>query len=176
MAELPGLKVIRSSIHGYGLVATRDYKAGDIVCHGDGVLYREKETFDDTYCLVMPGYETDEHGNEGPPLYWDLVDQTRWINHSCEPNTYVDSSWDGATKSIATWWVATRDIKAGQELTYDYAFCGHLAEVCACGAPTSRGLIVDTDPEELVEVPEHLKHLLRIEIPAQPVVLPNTGT
>ena len=100
MAELPGLKVIRSSIHGYGLVATRDYKAGDTVCHGDGVLYREKETFDDTYCLVMPGYETDENGNEGPPLYWDLVDQTRWINHSCEPNTYVDSSWDAATRDL----------------------------------------------------------------------------
>jgi hypothetical protein len=166
MAALTGLKVVRSSIHGYGLVATRAYKAGDTVCFGDGVLYREAETFDDTYCLVMPGYEVDDRGNEGPPLYWDLVDQTRWINHSCEPNTYVDSSWDAATKHITTWWVATRDIAPGDELTYDYAFCGHLAEACACGAPTCRGLIVDPDPEELVEVPAHLRHLLRLPVPA----------
>jgi hypothetical protein len=46
--------------------------------------------------------------------------------------------------------------------------------VCACGAPTCRGLIVDTDPEELVEVPEHLRHLLRIEFVAPPVA--KTGT
>jgi len=161
MAALAGLKVIRSSIHGYGLVTTRPFKRGEILCYGDGVLYREVDDFDDTYALVMPG-EVDEHGNEGPPMYWDLVDQTRWINHSCDPNTWIDSVWHPETQSFATWWIATRDIAAGEELTYDYAFCGHLAEPCACGAPVCRGLIVDTAPEELAEVPSHLQHLLRV--------------
>jgi len=167
MASLPGLRVVRSKIHGYGLIALEPYKVGDIVCYGDGVLYRERDEFDDTYALVMPGYETDEDGNEGPPLYWDLVDQTRWINHSCDPNTYVDSSWDAGTKTIRTWWVATRDIEVGEELTYDYAFCGHLAEACACGASACRGLIVDPDPRELAEVPPHLAPLLRVAGDAQ---------
>ena len=176
-----GLRVVHSSIHGYGVVTTRTFRSGEVVLHGDGVVYHAKDEFDDTYALLLPAKdggpefaaEVDEDGDDAS-MFYDLVDQSRWINHSCDPNTYVDSSWDAATKTIATWWVCTRDIAAGDELTYDYAFCGHLAEACACGAPTCRGLIVDPDPEELVEVPAHLRHHLRVEVVAQAVA--QTGT
>ena len=43
----------------------------------------------------------------------------------------------------------------GDELTYDYAFSGHLAEVCNCQSTACIGLIVD--PTELDEVPDALK-------------------
>ncbi len=107
----------------------------------------------------LPGYEKNPDGSEGPSLYYDLADQTRWINHSCAPNTEVDSSWDERQKMAQPWWFAVRDIEIGDELTYDYAFSAHLAIPCHCGSPLCRGLIVDED--ELDEVPAPLKKHLR---------------
>ena len=160
MPLLPGLRVMHSRIHGYGLVATRAFRKGEFLVQGDGVLYREHEEFDDTYALVLPGYETDAEGNEGPPLFWDLADQTRWINHSCAPNAEVGSQWDPEHQIIHAWWYALRDIEPGEELSYDYAFSATVAEPCACGAATCRGLIVD--PAEIDQVPESLRPYLRV--------------
>ncbi|MEZ4358883.1 MAG: SET domain-containing protein-lysine N-methyltransferase [Kofleriaceae bacterium] len=144
MPLLDGLKVVRSSIHGYGVIATRRFSEGDVVCVGDGVLYREDDDFDDTYSLILPGYEPDPvTGAEGPPMFFDLVCQTRWINHACDPNTYVDTGWDEATGSARAWWVAVRTIEPGEELSYDYEFAAEVAEPCACGMAKCRGVIVD---------------------------------
>lgn len=158
MPLLDGLKVVASSIHGYGVVTTREFKKGDTVCFGDGVLYKADDEFDDTYALVLPG----EDSGLGEQFFWDLVCQTRWFNHSCDPNTEVSSKWDHEANTCRAWWVALRDIQPGEEITYDYAFVGDVAEPCACGAPTCRGLIVDPDPAELAKVPEHLRRLLRL--------------
>jgi SET domain-containing protein len=158
MPPLQGLRVAISSIHGYGVFATRRFQQGQTIVEGDGVLYRETDEFDDEYALILPGYELDERGAEGPNLYLDLADQTRWINHSCEPNTEVDTAWDDATRMARAWWVALRDIEPGEELTYDYCFSGHLALPCRCGAPVCRGLIVD--PDELDDVPAEYRHLV----------------
>ena len=144
MPVLDGLKVVRSAIHGYGVIALRPIAEGDVVCWGDGVLYREDDDFDDSYSLILPGYEPDpKTGEEGPPLFYDLVCQTRWINHACDPNTYVDTDWDAATRTVRAWWVATRAIAVGEELTYDYEFAADVAEPCACGSKGCRGVIVD---------------------------------
>ena len=155
MPPLHGLRVVISKIHGYGVIALRPFRQGEIITYGDGVMYREDEEFDDSYALILHNPD----GDELPPVYYDLADQTRWINHSCVPNSVIDSEWDAAAKIMTTWWVATRDIALGEELTYDYAFSAHLAEPCNCGADGCRGLIVDED--DLAEVPEHLRHLIR---------------
>lgn len=160
MPGLDGLRVQQSKIHGYGVVTLRPFKKGEILVYGDGVLYREHEEFDDTYALIMPGYEPAADGDEGPPLYYDLVDQTRWINHSCEPNTEIDSSWTAETKTLRPWWFAIRDIAAGEELTYDYAFAGSVAERCFCGATACRGVIIDPSPEEIADMPPALRQYL----------------
>ncbi|RMH42157.1 MAG: SET domain-containing protein-lysine N-methyltransferase [Deltaproteobacteria bacterium] len=162
MPRMDGLEVYLSSIHGYGVRATRPFFKGDIVVVGDGVLYREDDDFDDEYALIVPGYLPNPDGSEGPPLYYDLTDQTRWINHSCDPNTEVDIKWNSELQVAIPWWTALRDIQPGEELTYDYAFAGHLAIPCHCGAPTCRGLIVDPDEAHLV--PDELRHLLRGEL------------
>jgi SET domain-containing protein len=159
MPALDGLKVIKSSIHGYGVIALRPFRAGDILVYGDGVLYTEDDDFDDTYSLLLNIPEEDEHGNLEPQLLLDLTDQTRWINHACEPNTEVDTSWDPATGAARAWWVALRDIAMGEELTYDYAFSAHLAEPCLCGSAKCRGLIVDES--EIAQVPARYRHLVR---------------
>ena len=161
MPLLEGLRVVSSKIHGYGVVTTRPFSKGELVCYGDGVLYQPDDDFDDTYALILPAEDSgvaaaDEH------LFWDLVCQTRWFNHSCDPNSDVMSKWDHAAKTMRAWWVALRDIPIGDEITYDYAFTAEVAEPCACGAASCRGLIVDDDPENLAKVAADLRHLLRI--------------
>ena len=165
MPVADGLEVVRSKIHGYGLVALRAFRSGDLIMYGDGVLWREHEEFDDTYALVLPAFES-EDPDDGIPLYYDLADQSRWINHSCAPNSEVDASWDPVTKTARAWWVAVRDIEIGEEILYDYAFVGHLAEPCHCGASGCRGVICDED--ELDLVPAEFQHLIRGDGDEQP--------
>jgi hypothetical protein len=157
MPLLDGLRVVHSKIHGYGVVTTRRFLKGEVVCFGDGVLYGEDDDFDDTYALILPG----EDSGLGEHFFWDLVDQTRWFNHSCDPNTDVESRWDQGAKLPHAWWVARRDIEIGEEITYDYAFVADAAEPCACGAAACRGVIVDDDPAELAKLPEDLRERLR---------------
>ena len=160
MPLMDGLRVVRSGIHGYGVVATRPFRAGELVMYGDGVLYREADDFDDTYALILPGYEPGPDGQEGPPMFWDLACQSRWINHSCDPNSVVDSRWFPVEKTVLAWWSAIRDIAPGEEITYDYCFAAQVAEPCNCGSPRCRGLIVDED--EVERVPARLRKYLRV--------------
>jgi len=160
-----GLRVVHSSIHGYGIVTIRPFRAGEVVLAGDGVIYHEADDFDDTYALVLPAtdggpaFAGDLAEDEDAVLFYDLVDQSRWINHSCDPNTRVESRWDGEAGITRAWWVALRDIPVGEELHYDYAFAPDVAEPCNCGAPTCRGVICD--PDEVDTLPEHLRPLVR---------------
>lgn len=157
MPLLDGLKVVASNIHGYGVVTTREFKKGEVICYGDGVLYTEDADFDDTYALVFPG----EDSGLGAQYFWDLVCQTRWFNHSCDPNSEVQNRWDHENQTCIAWWVALRDIPVGEEITYDYGFVAEVAEPCACGAKDCRGLIIDPDPAEVAKLPDHLRRLLR---------------
>lgn len=50
----------------------------------------------------------------------------RYINHACSPNCYVDIV--GRT----IWIVASRDIRKGEELTYDYNTDGYAGISCRC--------------------------------------------
>lgn len=157
MPPIDGIRTVLSSIHGYGGIATKRFDRGATLCHGDGVLYTEDADFDDTYALVLPP----EDSGRGERIFWDLTCQTRWFNHSCDPNTEVMARWDEETQTVRAWWVALRDIEPGEEITYDYGFVAEVAEPCACGSPRCRGLIVDDDPENLARLPEHLRQLLK---------------
>lgn len=130
---LSDLKVVRSSIDGYGVVATRAFAPGELVADVDGFAWRDEDGLDDRYSLWV---------DDG--LYFDMVDQTRWINHSCDPNSAVET---GVRADGVVWAriVALRPIAAGEEISYDYAFPAHLAEPCRCGSHRCRGLIIDED-------------------------------
>ena len=133
MPRLTGIRVVRSPIHGYGVVTLRGFAEGEAIAEVDGVAWREGENVDDRYSLRI------EDG-----VYFDMVDQTRFINHSCDPNTWVEV---GVTDDGQAWAtvIALRPIAAGEELSYDYAFPANLAEPCRCGADNCRGLIIDED-------------------------------
>jgi uncharacterized protein len=134
MPLLSGLRVVRSSIDGYGVVATRPFVAGDLLAEVDGVAWRDGDAVDDRYSLWI---------DDG--LYFDMVDQTRWINHSCEPNGEVEADLDVDSRLCAARIVAIRPIATGDEITYDYGFTADVAEPCACGSRACRGFIVDEE-------------------------------
>ena len=130
MPQIPGLRGVRSALHGYGVVALRDFKEGDLMADIEGVTWREGEWWDDKYTLRI----TDA-------VSFDMVDQTRWINHSCTANAEIDLGLDEHGEPWAKLY-AWRDIAAGEEVTYDYEFPASLAEPCTCGSPQCRGWIV----------------------------------
>ena len=127
------------SIAGYGIVATRDLAPGAIVFCGEGRPQRvvtrrhveETWTAEDRVMFDRYAYPLSEEVF----VLWDR-DPSEWApqNHSCDPNT----RFDGLDV------VAVRAIRAGDELTLDYAqFLDASAEVfeCRCGASTCRGRV-----------------------------------
>jgi len=62
----------------------------------------------------------------------------RFINHSCSPNCEAQSEED------RIWIVALRDIKAGEELGFNYGYDleDYLEHPCRCGAKNCVGYIV----------------------------------
>jgi hypothetical protein len=133
MPRIPGIRVVRSSIDGYGVIADRAFADGELIAEVDGVGWRLGEDVNDRYSLKV----TDE-------ILFDMVDQTRWINHSCDPNADIDAGLDENGQPWAKV-VAIRDIAKGEEITYDYAFPAELAEPCRCGSPECRGQIIEAD-------------------------------
>jgi uncharacterized protein len=140
MPLIPGLKVVRSKLHGYGVLATRNIAEGEMLADIEGVAWRDGEMWNDTYTLRI----TDT-------LSFDMVDQTRWINHSCSANCEIDLGVDENGNPWAKLY-AWRDILAGEEITYDYEFPAQLAEPCHCGSDVCRKWIVRED--ELAQVIE----------------------
>lgn len=61
----------------------------------------------------------------------------RFINHSCEPNCQVEEWYvDGLPRLVV---VATRLIRAGEEVTFDYG--GGYNLVCKCNSKKCKGII-----------------------------------
>jgi len=61
---------------------------------------------------------------------------THYINHSCEPNSYMKNVHGHILV------LALRDIEAGEEVTIDYHSTLHSDKKrCTCGAPSCRGTI-----------------------------------
>ena len=66
----------------------------------------------------------------------------RLINHSCDPNCETDII------KGKIWIIALRDIKKGEELSYDYGFefdRDYRDHPCKCGSKKCVGYIVDED-------------------------------
>jgi hypothetical protein len=141
MPKVPGIRVVRSPIDGYGVITLKPFAEGDTIAEIDGVLWKEGDGVDDRYSLWL------EDG-----LFFDMVDQTRFINHSCEPNSIIDAGITDDGQAWATV-IALKAIAIGEEVTYDYAVPAHLAEPCRCGSPRCRAYIVDEEALPLARPP-----------------------
>lgn len=62
----------------------------------------------------------------------------RYLNHSCEPNAYVEIFGD------QVWILALKSIKPGEEITYNYSygFDEHEDHPCLCGSKKCVGYMV----------------------------------
>jgi SET domain-containing protein len=72
--------------------------------------------------------------------------QARYINHSCDPNCHVEKT------SRTIWIVASRDIRAGEELTYNYGYelTDALPHPCTCGAQNCCGYMLAPEYQDVV--------------------------
>ena len=132
-------KIKKSNIDNKGLYASKNIKAKQIVIHYKGKLVTKKEVeknpkFDNDKAIYLFNVNN-RYDLDGDFEYNDA----RLINHSCNPNCEVDG------KGLKLWIFALRDIKKGEELSYDYGF-GYDKDykqfVCKCGANNCVGYIV----------------------------------
>jgi len=131
--------VHQSRIHGLGLFCLCDVSAGEMLMEYAGEVIRASvaDVRERRYDAQGIGCYMFRCGDD------DVIDATkcgnvaRFINHSCEPNCYSRQIIiDGRLHIII---FALRDIRCGEELTYDYKF--PLEEVkmpCFCNARRCR--------------------------------------
>jgi uncharacterized protein len=124
-----------SAIHGTGGFAARDLAAGTRLIEYVGRKVDKAESL--RQCELENPYifslneEYDLDGN----VDWNPA---RLLNHSCAPN--CEAQEDGER----IWIVALRNIRAGEELTfnYNYDLADYRDHPCRCGAPACVGYIL----------------------------------
>jgi SET domain-containing protein len=127
------LKIIKSKIHRYGVIAMEPIPANRKVMEYTGERCNRKETKKRgdgtyTYLYTLDNYWTLDGavGGSGAEL----------INHSCEPNLV------GRIMKGHILYMSLRPIKKGEELTIDYNFEKDTgSNKCHCGAKTCRGTL-----------------------------------
>ncbi|KAG7209902.1 hypothetical protein KM043_011498 [Ampulex compressa] len=140
----PGLQKFMTEDKGWGVRTQQSIKSGDFILEYVGEVVSEREFksrmatryANDThhYCLHLDGgLVIDGHrmGGDG-----------RFVNHSCEPNCEMQKWSVHGLPRMALF--ASRDIKPGEELTYDYNFAlfnPSEGQQCRCGSNACRGVI-----------------------------------
>ncbi len=117
--------VKKSKIHGKGVFADRNFKKGEIV-----IPHVFKDITKKEY-EKLPREEKDCVGIMGKTHRLFLT-PTKYVNHSCNPNTMATGDKD----------IAIRDIKKGEEITNYYEDeDSDFNMVCNCGSKNCRKLI-----------------------------------
>ncbi|QIK80256.1 SET domain-containing protein [Lysobacter sp. HDW10] len=148
-----------SDIHGNGVFATEDIAKGERVVRYKGTI-RSHDEVDEEYGAV------DEDGHT---FLFTLNDEyvidankdgnvARWINHSCQPNceAVLEENEKGKRHKDKVFIEAIRDIKAGEELTYNYGitldepYTPELKQLwgCRCGCKNCTGTMLQPKEEE----------------------------
>ena len=132
--------VKKSNIDKRGLYASKNIKAGEKIIEYVGKLISKKETesnpkFDNEKDIYL--FNLNEKWDLDGDYHWNTA---RLINHSCNPNCEVEG------KGLKLWIRAIKDIKKGEELSYDYGFSYSKEDldnfICKCGSENCCGYIV----------------------------------
>jgi len=125
--SLPKIERKKSKLHGYGVFALETINKNKRIIDyaGELISNKQSERREDRYlakgCIwvfrVNRNWSRDAHvdGNVA-----------RFINHSCKPNCWIEI----VDRTI--WIRASRTIRAGEELTYDYRTDGEQTIPCRC--------------------------------------------
>ncbi|MCC7469811.1 MAG: SET domain-containing protein [Bacteroidetes bacterium] len=93
---------------GMGLKTKKDFKKGQKIIEYIGIKKKNKDVEEDTTKYL---FDLDKNYTiDGSPR-WNIA---RYINHSCRPNAESD------VIKGQIWIKAIKNIKAGDEITYDY--------------------------------------------------------
>lgn len=138
-------EVRQSPIHGRGVFASRSIRKGTRIIEYIGEKIDKEES-------NRRGLELFEESQKtgGAAVYifdlneeWDLdgnkeYNDARLINHSCDPNAEMLNEDD------ELWLYALRDIRAGEEISFDYGYdLEHFMDhPCRCGTDSCVGYIV----------------------------------
>ena len=143
------IQVRRSGVHGKGVFALRDIAKGETLIEYVGEIITWKQA---------DKRQSSDPDDPNHTFFFSIGDgkrvidanvggnAARWINHSCNPNCEADEDDDTQRVFIK----ALRNIKAGEELNYDYGlvidepYTRKLkAEYeCRCGAKKCRGTML----------------------------------
>lgn len=124
-----------SSIHGQGVFARRDIPAdtrvleyiGERLTKAESLHRRKQGNF---FVFIV----TDQFDIDGA-VDWNPA---RFINHSCTPNC------DARMEDEHIWIIARRDLRAGEELSFNYGYDlqDYEEHICCCGAQGCLGYMV----------------------------------
>jgi len=124
---LPNIVRRRSPVHGFGVFAAEriaknariiDY-AGELVPNDESEAREERYLADG--CIWV--FRVNRRWSRDAAVGGNIA---RFINHSCTPNCWFEV----VGKTI--WIRAKRDIRRGEELTYDYSIIGERTIPCRC--------------------------------------------
>ena len=132
-------KIKKSKIDKNGLYANCNIKRGTKIIEYKGKLVTVKNSekdpkFDNSKAIYLFGINKkyDLDGNFS-------FNTARLINHSCEPNCEVFG------EGLKVWVFAMKNIKKGEELSYDYGFSfdqDYKNYPCNCGSKNCAGYII----------------------------------
>ncbi|MDP3990182.1 MAG: SET domain-containing protein-lysine N-methyltransferase [archaeon] len=157
----PYIVVRDSKIHGHGVFAKKDIPKNTQIIEyvGERITKKEAERRADIQ------YEIGEKGTQGHVYLfeinkrYDIDGNVPWntaksINHSCDPNCEAEDD------KGRIWILSKRDIKKGEELTYNYGydFENYKEHPCRCGSPKCiRYIIKEKDRNKLKKLLEKKK-------------------
>ena len=140
-------KLKKSKVHGSGIFATKDIQKGKRIIEYIGEKVPRSEGNKRSEKRINKYLHSNKTGSvyifelnnqydiDGSPLY----NKARYINHSCEPNCEVTGT------GLKVWVHAIKDIKKGEEFSYDYGFSfddDYKNYPCRCGSENCCGYIV----------------------------------
>jgi Proteins containing SET domain len=132
-------EVRESKIHGRGLFAIADIAKDEVVAVKGGHIV-DRETLRERIAPLLGPVEIqiDDNLFIAPVTQEERELSMLYSNHSCNPNL-------GIRGEIT--FVAMRDIRAGEELTHDWATTDNddYSVQCNCGAPNCRKILTGKD-------------------------------
>jgi SET domain-containing protein len=125
--SFPRIRRKRSKLHGYGVFADEPINKNKRIIDyaGELITNKQSEKREDRYlskgCIWV--FRVNRNWSRDAAVGGNIA---RFINHSCKPNCWIDV----VDKTI--WVRAARNIRKGEELTYDYNTEGDKVIPCRC--------------------------------------------
>ncbi len=127
--SFPTIERKKSKLHGYGVFALESINKNKRIIDyaGELITNKQSERREDRYlakgCIWV--FRVNRNWSRDAAVGGNVA---RFINHSCTPNCWIDV--DARTRTI--WVRASKPIRKGQELTYDYNTEGDKVIPCRC--------------------------------------------